>query len=129
MPSAHEKARAAKKKEAAKKKGGKKATDDAEDESAEGSKGGTPAPDTPSGSKKNGGTLVDTLTSEEKLVLALEDEARYYVGCVTPCNTLRQVRHGGEVLHRGARHPPARQGHQDRQLLRHLLRRRAAAGH
>ena len=71
MPSAHEKARLAKKKEAAKKKGGKKREDEVvEDESANGSKEGSA---TPGG--KNGVDL-SSLTTEEKLVHALEEEAR-----------------------------------------------------
>jgi len=74
MPSAHEKARAAKKKEAAKKKGGKKAVDttEASDEKCvDNSKEGTP---TTNGA--NGATNGDVLTSEEILVQNLEDEAR-----------------------------------------------------
>jgi ATP-binding cassette subfamily F protein 2 len=74
MPSAHEKARAAKKKEAAKKKGGKKVVEEVEDvdenskaNSKESSPGAT-----------NGTTATNgaALTQEEMLVLQLEDEAR-----------------------------------------------------
>jgi len=73
MPSAHEKARLAKKKEVSKKKAGKKAVDpDEENGSSQNSKEGTPtwAPlPTLTKESKNG------LTSEELLVLELEDEA------------------------------------------------------
>jgi len=74
MPSAHEKARAAKKKEAAKKKGGKKREDEVvDDESANGSKEGSV---TPGGKNGKNGADMSSLTSEEKLVHALEEEAR-----------------------------------------------------
>jgi len=70
MPSAHEKARAAKKKEAAKKKGGKKIVEEVnEDKTPTDSKEGSPAVN---GNNANGVSL----TSEELLVQALEDEAR-----------------------------------------------------
>merc|ERR1711962_1938080 len=72
MPSAHEKARAAKKKEAAKKKGGKKTVEDVNgDKTVTDSKEGSPAVN---GDSTNG--VTETLTSEELLVQALEDEAR-----------------------------------------------------
>lgn len=75
MPSAHEKARAAKKKEAAKKKGGKKLTAEDVDEVEE--KGKTPTESKESSPAANGAATNGTpLTSEELLVLALEDEAR-----------------------------------------------------
>jgi len=74
MPSAHEKARAAKKKEAAKKKGGKKITvgevEEVDDNSKVNSKESSPG--ATNGSTTNGSSL----TQEEMLVLQLEDEAR-----------------------------------------------------
>jgi len=71
MPSAHEKARLAKKKEAAKKKGGKKAVDEVKDDN---SKEGTPVAGTPQ--LGTNGVDLSSLTSEEKLVMALEEESR-----------------------------------------------------
>jgi len=71
MPSAHEKARLAKKKEAAKKKGGKKAVDEVPDDN---SKEGTPVAGTPK--LGTNGVDLSSLTSEEKLVIALEEESR-----------------------------------------------------
>jgi len=71
MPSAHEKARLAKKKEAAKKKGGKKAVDEVKDDN---SKEGTPVAGTPQ--LGSNGVDLSSLTSEEKLVMALEEESR-----------------------------------------------------
>jgi len=71
MPSAHEKARLAKKKEAAKKKGGKKAVDEVKEDD---SKEGTPVAGTPK--LGTNGVDLSSLTSEEKLVMALEEESR-----------------------------------------------------
>jgi ATP-binding cassette subfamily F protein 2 len=77
MPSAHEKARAAKKKEVSKKKGGKKAVDDVEGDDDSGkpskvnSKEGTPV-----ATNGTGKLALAALTREELLVIALEDEAR-----------------------------------------------------
>jgi len=71
MPSAHEKARLAKKKEAAKKKGGKKAVDEVREDD---SKEGTPVAGTPK--LGTNGVDLSSLTSEEKLVMALEEESR-----------------------------------------------------
>lgn len=71
MPSAHEKARLAKKKEAAKKKGGKKAVDEVKEDD---SKEGTPLAGTPK--LGTNGVDLSSLTSEEKLVMALEEESR-----------------------------------------------------
>jgi len=72
MPSAHEKARLAKKKEAAKKKGGKKAVDEVRED--DNSKEGTPVAGTPK--LGTNGVDLSSLTSEEKLVMALEEESR-----------------------------------------------------
>ena len=88
MPSAHEKARLAKKKEAAKKKGGKKAVDEVGDQlepllivlqkifqvREDDSKEGTPVAGTPK--LGTNGVDLSSLTSEEKLVMALEEESR-----------------------------------------------------